>query len=476
MLFNSIEFFIFLPITFIIYWFLLKDYKKQNFFLLCASYFFYGWWDYRFLALIIFSSITDFIVAKLIEQQNELYKKRIYLFFSLFINLGFLGIFKYYNFFIDSLAHALNSSGIILNITTLDVILPVGISFYTFQTLSYTIDVYYGRIRSTNSIVDFFAFVSFFPQLVAGPIEKASNLLVQFKVERKFQYDVAKDGLRLILWGMFKKVAIADTTATHVDYIFFNYNELSYIYLIIGAVLFSFQIYCDFSGYSDIAIGTSKLFGFKLMKNFSYPYFSKDISEFWKKWHISLSSWFRDYVYFPLGGGHRGKQVRIRNIFIIFFLSGLWHGANFTFIIWGFIHCFLYLLLILFNAEKNYLTSSQEKNALQSIKTLFLVILNFLIITLAWIFFRANNITHAIDYIQRIFTLESGVMVNWKNLITPLSLIPIMVIAEWLQRKKSHPLKINNLNLPVRWSIYSSILLIIIILFNTNVNFIYFQF
>jgi len=323
MLFNSIEFAIFLPIVFILYWFVTnRDLRVQNLLLLVASYVFYGWWDYRFLSLIVFSSIVDYSIGLQMSKTDAQNKRKLLLFASLCVNLGLLGFFKYYNFFIDSFVDAFTFFGHSINPDRLNIILPVGISFYTFQTLSYTIDVYKRKLEPTKDILSFFAFVSFFPQLVAGPIERATNL----------------DGMRQILWGLFKKVAIADNCAVFVNLIFANSADHSGSTLFIGAILFAFQIYCDFSGYSDIAIGTARLFGFNLMKNFAFPYFSRDIAEFWRRWHISLSTWFRDYLYIPLGGSRGSNYVKIRNTFIIFIVSGFWHGANWTFIVWGFLN------------------------------------------------------------------------------------------------------------------------------------------
>ena len=297
MLFNSFEFLLFLPVVFLLYWFVFnKKLNLQNLLLLVSSYIFYGWWDYRFLSLIIFSSIIDFYCGLSIEKAHTKTTKKKWLLLSMFINLGFLGIFKYFNFFSQSLQEAFQSFGYQIDTLTLNIILPVGISFYTFQTMSYTIDVYRNKLKPTKDIIAFFAFVSFFPQLVAGPIERATNLLPQFYKKRQFNYANAVDGCRQILWGLFKKIVVADNCALIVNQVFDNYTEYNASSLLIGSVFFAFQIYGDFSGYSDIAIGTSRLFGFNLMQNFAFPYFSRDIAEFWRRWHISLSTWFRDYV------------------------------------------------------------------------------------------------------------------------------------------------------------------------------------
>ncbi len=329
MLFNSIEFAIFLPIVFLLYWYVFqRNLKLQNLFILAASYLFYGWWDWRFLSLVVFSSFVDFFVGLALKNEEKQSKRKLFLLISIVINLGLLGFFKYYNFFVDSFVDAFTLFGKQLNVSSLRIILPVGISFYTFQTMSYSIDVYKRNLKPTSDIIAFLAFVTFFPQLVAGPIERATNLLGQFYTKRHFDYANAVNGLRQILWGLFKKIVIADNAAKIVSDVFANYGSYNGSMLLLGGIFFAFQIYGDFSGYSDIAIGTSRLFGFKLMKNFAFPYFSRDMAEFWRRWHISLSTWFRDYLYFPLGGSKGGTGMKVRNTFIIFIVSGFWHGAN----------------------------------------------------------------------------------------------------------------------------------------------------
>ena len=357
MLFNSLEFFIFLPIVFILYWYIInKNLNLQNSLLLIASYVFYGWWDYRFLSLIALSTIVDYIVGLSIHNADTKANKKYWLILSMLFNLGLLGFFKYYNFFIDSWVDLISSFGYsIENTWTLKVILPVGISFYTFQTMSYSIDIYREKLAPTKNFIAFAAFVSFFPQLVAGPIERASNLLPQILKKRKFDKDLAIKGIEQIVWGMFKKVVIADSIAPIVNDIFNNYDSFSGGTLITGAIFFAVQIYCDFSGYSDIAIGTAKLFGFNLMTNFNFPYFSRSIAEFWRKWHISLSTWFRDYLYIPLGGSKVGKVKGVRNVFAIFLVSGFWHGANWTFIAWGGIHALLFIPSFIIGTNRKHL-------------------------------------------------------------------------------------------------------------------------
>ena len=405
MIFNSIEFSIFLPIVFFLYWFATnKSIKLQNLLLLFSSYFFYAWWDWRFLLLIVFSSTIDYIIGlKLLSASNKS-KRKLLLLTSIFINIGFLGFFKYFNFFSESFSQAFTLLGSSFQTSRLDIILPVGISFYTFQTLSYSIDVYKRKIAPTKDCIAFFSFVSFFPQLVAGPIERAVNLLPQFNQKRNFDYFKAVDGLKQILWGLFKKVVIADNCAIIVNDIFANYASYSSSTLILGAIFFAFQIYGDFSGYSDIAIGTSRLFGFQLMQNFAFPYFSRDIAEFWRRWHISLSTWFRDYLYIPLGGSRGSTNKKVRNIFIIFIVSGFWHGANWTFIIWGILNAFYFLPLLLFKTNRDNLNIAAEGKLLPTIREVLSIFSTFSLTVFAWIFFRAEDINHAISYISKIFS------------------------------------------------------------------------
>jgi len=354
MFFNSIDFAVFLLIVFILYWFAAnKNLKLQNLLIVVASYVFYGWWDWRFLSLIVFSTIVDYTVGLKLKKEDNQLKRKTLLWTSILVNLGFLGFFKYYNFFLDNFVTAFSFFGTEIRANTLNIILPVGISFYTFQTLSYTIDVYKRKLEPTKDFIAFSAFVSFFPQLVAGPIERATNLLPQFYKKRTFHYSKAVDGMRQILWGLFKKVVIADNCAVFANQIFNNSADMNGSTLVLGALFFTFQIYGDFSGYSDIAIGTSRLFGFNLMRNFAFPYFSRDIAEFWRRWHISLSTWFRDYLYIPLGGSRGGTLMKVRNTFIIFVVSGFWHGANWTFIVWGTLNAIYFLPLLLTNNNRN---------------------------------------------------------------------------------------------------------------------------
>ena len=410
MLFNSIEFLLFLPLVFVLYWFVFnKNIKYQNLLILVSSYFFYGWWDYRFLSLIILSTIVDFIIGLNISGQSSKKNQKILLWCSVLFNLGVLGFFKYYNFFIESWIDLFSSIGYEINsVWTLNIILPVGISFYTFQTMSYTMDIFKGKLSPIKDFVAFAAFVSFFPQLVAGPIERATNLLPQILKKRKFKYERGVQGLKLIFWGLFKKVVIADTLAPVVNDIFENYQDLGGSTLWLGAIYFAFQIYCDFSGYSDIAIGTSKLFGFEVMSNFKFPYFSRNIGEFWRRWHISLSTWFRDYLYIPLGGSQEGKWKSIRNIFIIFIVSGFWHGANWTFIFWGLFHSILFLPSFIFNTNRKYTTSIIGENTIFPTPKEFIQVgITFTLVTIGWVFFRSETIFDSFMFLkQMVFQID----------------------------------------------------------------------
>jgi len=478
MLFNSIEYAIFLPIVFLFYWFIVnKNLKLQNFFLLTVSYIFYGWWDWRFLILIVFSSMVDYLVGMGLEKQQDKAKRKLLLLTSIFVNISFLGFFKYYNFFAENFIKAFTIFGTHPDITSLNIILPVGISFYTFQTLSYSIDVYRGKFKPTKDIIAFFAFVAFFPQLVAGPIERATNLLPQFYKKRYFEYDKAVDGMRQILWGLFKKIVIADNCARYANVIFSNYSDYSGSTLVIGLLLFTFQIYGDFSGYSDIAIGTARLFGFNLMRNFAFPYFSRDIAEYWRRWHISLSSWFRDYVYIPLGGSRGSTLMKIRNTFIIFLVTGFWHGANWTFVAWGFINACYFLPLMLMKQNRKYLDVVAEGKMLPNIKELFQMGSTFFITCLARVFFRSESISGAFHYIRIMFSTSLLTIPS----ILPKRLIPaiiLFVVIEWIQREKQHALQIDSFKLPevVKWGVYYALVIIIIVFGGTQQEFFYFQF
>jgi len=474
-LFNSIEYAIFLPIVFLLYWRIKRELQLQNFFILLASYLFYGWWDWGFLFLIIFSSFIDFFIGKTLGVTQKESKRKFLLGLSLLVNLGLLVFFKYCNFFIESWVTAWEGLGVTQNLSTLNIILPVGISFYTFQTLSYTIDIYRRKLEPTKDAIAFFAFVSFFPQLVAGPIERASNLLPQFYSKRHFEYAKGTEGLRQILWGLFKKVVIADNCAIYVNEIFSNYQTLSGSELFLGAVYFAFQIYGDFSGYSDIAIGTAKLLGFDLMTNFKFPYFSRDIAEFWRRWHISLSTWFRDYLYIPLGGSRGSKWMNLRNVIIIFLVSGFWHGANWTFIFWGGLNGLLFIPLMLTGNNRKNLDVAGANSLLPSIKELLQIGLTFFMTCIAWIFFRATNITHAFDYISLMFSSSLFTFPSANRGMLPIIVLFLMV--EWGFRKnETYSLEKIKIK-PIRWGLY---MLVIFLIFSygpsKSSDFIYFQF
>jgi len=396
---------------------------------------------------------------------------------DLSVGVELLGVFKYFNFFIDNFINVFSLIGIHLHARTLNIILPIGISFYTFKALSYTIDIYQKKLDPTKDVAAFFCFVGFFPQLLAGPIDRATTLLPQFYKQRTFEYDKAVDGMRQILWGFFKKIVIADNCATAVNTIFANYETMPASALVLGAVFFSFQIYADFSGYSDIAIGTARLFGFSSMRNFSVPYFSRDIAEFWRRWHISLTSWFRDYLYIPLGGNRGSKYQVVRNTFIIFLVCGFWHGANWTFIFWGFINALYFLPLLLLGKNRKYMDTVAQGKILPSIKELFQMGITFILATLAWIFFRADSISQAFSYIGNIFSKSLIAAPHGSGARLILPLLVIMVIVEWLQREKAHGLEDLKMHFALRWAIYYAITLGIILfgVFGKN-DFIYFQF
>ena len=476
MLFNSIEFLLFFPTIFILYWFVFnKNLKYQNSLILASSYVFYGWWDHRFLSLIFLSTIVDYVIGLNISNQSSKKKQKLLLWGSVLFNLSVLGFFKYYNFFVDSWVELFSSVGYeIKSVWTLNIILPVGISFYTFQTMSYTIDIYRKKLEPTKDFISFASFVSFFPQLVAGPIERASNLLPQILKKREFQHDQVIQGLKLILWGLFKKVVIADSLAPIVDDIFSNYQDFGGGTLWLGAIYFSFQIYCDFSGYSDIAIGTSKLLGFELMSNFKFPYFSRNIGEFWRRWHISLSTWFRDYLYIPLGGSQEGKWKSIRNIFIIFLVSGFWHGANWSFIFWGLFHSILFLPTFMFNKNRNYTSSIIAANTLlPSLKEFINVVTTFLLVTIGWVFFRSESIGDSFSYLTS--------MISNINIVTHLSpkisfYILVLVLVDWTQRFDERNLFVTFPKLIFRIFVIICVFLILINFKKESQQFIYFDF
>ena len=477
MLFNSYAFLVFLPIVFLLYWFVFRGRRWQNLLVVIASYVFYGWWDWRFLLLIALTSLCSYWSGLLLERyEGHRRKQRMVSATNIVLNIGILGVFKYYNFFVENLDALVGSFGWHLDWVTVDIILPVGISFYTFQALSYTIDVYQNKLPATHDPVEFFAYISFFPQLVAGPIERATNLLPQFQKQRHFDHARAADGCRQMLWGFLKKLVIADNCATVVNQYWDNYADLPGFTLFLLGVLFTFQIYCDFSGYSDIAIGCARLFGFNLMRNFNFPYFSRSIPEFWRRWHISLTSWFRDYIYIPLGGSRCDKWKIIRNIFIVWGVSGLWHGANWTFVCWGLFHA---TLLVIYK-----LVPQPPKGGVLlpnhfTLRELGGMVLTFFLVVIGWIIFRAETITQAADYFSAMVTnrfFDSAALYGSKYLCYGLALLAV----EWLQRDKQHALQFTERTpfnyRPVRWGLYYAILMIIAFYAGTSQTFIYFQF
>ncbi len=474
MLFNSFEFLSFLPIVFIIYWIFRNKLRIQNIIILISSYIFYGWWDYRFLVLILISTIVDYTIGLGILKTNSKYHKKILLITSILCNLGILMFFKYYNFFVDSWVDLLQGIGYSIESTwTLNIILPVGISFYTFQTMSYTIDIYRNNLKPTRDFISFASFVSFFPQLVAGPIERATNFLPQILNKRNFDKDQILQGLRLIIWGLFKKVVIADSLGPIVDEIFGDYENQGGGTLWLGVIYFAFQIYCDFSGYSDIAIGTAKLFGFELMSNFKFPFFSRNIGEFWRKWHISLSTWFRDYLYIPLGGSKEGQLISIRNIFIIFIVSGFWHGANWTFIAWGTFHALLFVPSFINNSNRKFTGTVAFNKKTSNLKEAFFILRTFTLVTIGWVFFRNETLTDSLTYLWYMsnplnFTLLPNIKLFFYMIL--------LVILEWNMRfNERNPLRFKHK--PLRIIVFMLIITLIILNFGRNPQqFIYFDF
>lgn len=477
MLFNSIDFAVFLPLAFLVHWLLLRNQRARNVFLLLASYVFYGWWDPRFLSLLALSSFIDFWVSTGLGKETRASRRKALLLLSLTANLGMLGFFKYHDFFVSNVEAAFSFFGQPLRLRHLDLILPVGISFYTFQTLSYTIDVYKGRLKPSDDMLSFMAYVSFFPQLVAGPIERATHLLPQFSKPRTFSSMQAVDGLRQMLWGLVKKMVVADNCAPYVDSVFSAPEAVGGSTLLVGAILFSIQIYCDFSGYSDVAIGCARLFGFDLMRNFAYPYFSRDIAEFWRRWHISLSSWFRDYVYVPLGGSRNGIGATLRNTLIIFLLSGFWHGANWTFVCWGAIHALLFLPLLLAKRNRKHMEVVAHNRFLPTPKEALSMLGTYLATVLAWVFFRAEDVSSAVTHIGGIFssTLFSLPSVRPADVAI---MISALIAVEWLGRRHQHPLHLlDRLRWrPLRWAVYYGLIALIISFAGAEQEFIYFQF
>ncbi len=483
MFFNSIDFAVFLPIVFVLYWFIFnKNIHRQNLLIVVASYVFYGWWDWRFLILIFISTVVDFWAAKAIHSSSDPLHRKFWLIVSLFVNLSFLAVFKYYNFFIENLITAFSFLGMEMKFNLLNIILPAGISFYTFQTLSYSIDVYRNKLEPTHDFIAFSAFVSFFPQLVAGPIERASHLLPQFLSSRTFNYDSAVNGSKQILWGLFKKMVIADNCAVFVDNIFQNPPYYPGSTMVIGVVLFSFQIYADFSGYSDIAIGTARLFDFKLKRNFAYPYFSRDIAEFWRRWHISLTSWFKDYVYIPLGGSRGTLLNQIRNIFIVFAVSGFWHGAKWTFIVWGLYNALMFVPLLLLNKNRDNIDMVAYNKKLPTFTELFKIGTTYCIVLFGWVFFRADTISAALSIYSKIFSTSIMSMPyfdRWQLALVLFPLLFMFIIMEWIGRRNEYAIEKIFIGKPrlFRWTVYSVIIFTIGMYMKQDGSpFIYFQF
>ena len=472
MSFVSYSFLLFLPSVFVLYWALAKRLFPQNLLIVAASYIFYGWWDWRFLLLIFITSFSSYLSGLALETGRW---RRMVATSNIVLNLGILAVFKYYDFFLDNLQTAMSPLGISFDLPTLHLILPVGISFYTFQSLSYTIDVYRQKIAATKDIVAFFAFVSFFPQLVAGPIERATHLLPQMLVPRTFDYTLAVDGLRRMLWGFFKKMVVADNCAIAVNIIWSDWQGLDSFTLLVGMLLFTFQIYGDFSGYSDIAIGTSQLFGIRLCDNFRLPYFSRSVHEFWRRWHISLMSWFRDYVYIPLGGNRVPRWKVARNIIIVFFLSGLWHGANWTFVVWGLYSAVLMTPLIWLGRDK------AREERLVSFTDLPRVLPTFLLVAIGWVVFRSESLEVAVGYLGRMFTaFDANILGNLSLGKTALAWCVVLVILEWVQRAQRHVLELPTSGVfrkrAFRWFVYYVLLMVIIFFHGEEQAFIYFQF
>ncbi len=486
MVFNSIEFAVFLPIVFGIYWLLRKNYRWQNIVLLLASYVFYAWWDWRFLFLLIIICLCSYASGLMIERSNNWRLEignwklgaKFWMIANIVLDLGVLAVFKYYNFFVGSFAELF---GLQNSIHSLKIVLPLGISFFTFQAIAYVVDVYKRKIEPTN-LADCLLYIGFFPKLLAGPIERPTNLIPQIQKPRVFEYEMAADGMRQILWGAFKKIAVADSCAVFVNQVWSTYDTQNGSNLMLAAILYTIQIYGDFSGYSDMAIGTAKLFGFRFRDNFLFPYFSRNMNEFWRRWHISLNTWFVDYVYIPLGGSRDGKWNTIRNTLIIFLLSGLWHGANWTFIAWGAYHGILLVILILLNRNTKFNQVVASDRWLPSIKEFGQMVLVFAFATFGWILFRAPSIADAWGYVcgmMQFGTLRASYrffLPNY-NLVYPTNIvIIIMFVVEWLQRKKQHGLQMNIKQWYIRYPIYAAIIGLIIYFSSSSATFIYTQF
>lgn len=479
MLFTHPKFALFFIIVFGLYWLVAKkSFRLQNVLLLIASYVFYSFWDWRFSFLLLFSTLLDFYSGLKIYQATTKQRKKVWLIISICINLGVLVFFKYYIFFVQSLDDVLQVTNTSNHFSLLHIILPVGISFYTFHGLSYVLDVYNGKRPPTNNFIQYALFVSFFPLLMAGPIERATHLLPQIERPRIFSYSKSVDGLRQILWGLFKKLVIADNCALYVNDIYAHSHQYNGLALLLGAVLFCFQLYGDFSGYADIALGTARMLGFDVVKNFAYPFFSRSVAEFWHRWNISLSTWFRDYVYIPLGGNRAGKTKHFRNVLIVFLLSGFWHGANYTFIIWGFINGLLVVLpSVASKANADYKNIVAYDKALPSLKGAAQVVITFMLTTFAFIFFRSPSVKEAFYFITHIFTTGPTIVPQQSPVLS--ALLPLFIIIEWLGRRQHYAIEKLGMQWPriIRWCFYSFIIFCIGMYKDTHtIPFIYFQF
>ena len=480
MLYNNLEFGVFYLIIFFLYWFVTqRNLRWQNLLILAGSYFFYGWWDWRFLGLVIFSSLVDYVAGQRIADAGTERQRKAWLGLSLGVNLGLLGVFKYYGFFVDSFIELFRGLGYEMSDRTLQIILPVGISFYTFQTLSYSIDIYRRRLKPARDLVGFLAFVSFFPQLVAGPIERASNLLPQFYKARRFDLNEAKDGLRQVLWGLFKKVVIADTLGVRVDLVLEHHEAYRGSVLALAVLFFAFQLYGDFSGYSDIAIGTARILGFRLMRNFNYPYFARDIMDFWRRWHISLTTWFRDYVFMSLSGGQlvTHKGILIRNYILTFTISGLWHGANWTFVIWGLLHGLYHIPYVLFPSLRTTVQQTRPPFTwLGTLKAGAQMGLTLALNLFALVFFMARDLSHALSYYQHMFSPSLFQEIN--DFRREFAWVLLFAAVEWWQmyRRKLHPLQIETWHPALRWGVYYALVLVFLYFNYDRRAFIYFQF
>jgi alginate O-acetyltransferase complex protein AlgI len=467
MLFNSQVFFVFFSCFLFLYWLInRKSFNYQNYLILVGSYIFYAWWDWRFLFLIFGSSLIDFFVAKKIHNGT---KKLNWLIVSCFSNLGTLFVFKYFNFFTQSFIDLTNLFGFNISFNVVNIILPVGISFYTFQTLSYSIDVYRNKISPTSNLISFLSFVSFFPQLVAGPIERASNLIPQIESKRTINVNQFKAGFFQILVGLFRKIVVADNLALYVDLIYGDPQIYNSSTLLLATFLYAFQIYFDFSGYSDIAIGTAKLLGFNFKQNFNLPYFSNSLTEFWRRWHISLSSWLKDYLYISLGGNRKGKLLTYRNLILTMLLGGLWHGSSFNFIIWGLIHGFVLAIekLIFSNKQKTFGYS-------------FGFLYTFPVVLISWVFFRSQTLDDSFFILSSIFYFDFSypVISDISIIVTSFFVLLIGLVFDILLKVKKTDLETFGMYLNIKVYIFYStfIIMLLVLFYSSSEQFIYFQF